>query len=413
MTTTSDAPGVPPSYRYFENRDSAKGKAIARSFAQFVKGPLALPDGIVTELGRDRARSDPASDAFMEAAFTGKYAREARKMVNQALEGGIDSVPDASPELIALFDQLDTEPAWLDWARVERGAKVFRRYGVDALIYFGLISVEGYRSEMIHKPLVLTGAYTGGSAFGRFLETCRFWTDVSEPGALRPQGEGRKTAVTVRIMHSMIRHRIGPHPEWDGPRLGAPLSQNAQFGTIFLSFFLNQHTKKIGYWASDAEILDHMHFWRYVGHLLGVEPSYYPETIKDWWRMAYTMMLQDDKRDGEDAKMLAQSFVAAFGPSEKDTGEQRKRKMKEYHKVSAGHGISFPQKPSRSMTFPSPAGAGGCRWSTSSPISSTKWAAACCPATPIASTRGSASAAGLGSTSTWPAGAPASPRSRS
>jgi hypothetical protein len=335
MTATSNAPqaGVPTSFRYFENRDSSSAKALERALGKYVTGPVEFPDEVVTELGRDRARSDPLSDAFMEAAFKGKYARDARKMVDQALDNGISSVPHASPELVMLFAHLDTEPDWLDWDRVERGAKVFRRYGVAAFYYFGLITIDGYRNEFIHKPLILTGAYTGGSAFGRFLETCRFWIDVSEPGGLRPGGEGRKTAVTVRIMHSMIRRRIIAHPEWDSPRLGVPLSQNAQLGTLFTSFLLNEHTKKLGYLITEEEILDHMHFWRYVGYILGVEPSLYPETVDDWWRMTYTTMLQDNKCDGADSKMLAQSFVAAFGPADDDTGAVRRRKIKEYNVV--------------------------------------------------------------------------------
>ncbi|MGW4830261.1 oxygenase MpaB family protein [Amycolatopsis japonica] len=332
MTITShDA--IPSSFKYFEKRSGPAGAAITRRLSRFVKGPLALPDGVAEALGRDRGRADPLSDSFIEAAFTRKNAREARKMVDQALDEGIHSVRDASPELVALFDHLDTEPTWLDWDRVERGARVFRRYGVDAYLYFGLISLDGYRAEMIHKPLVLTGTYTGGSAFGRYLETCRFWMDISEPGGLRRGGAGRKTAVTVRVMHSMIRRRIGPHEEWDSKRLGAPLSQNAQFGTVMLGFLLNEQMKLIGHLPSDREVLDHMHFWRYVAYLLGVESSFYPESIEDWWRVVYMMSLQDDPSDGPDSRMLSQSFIAAFGPSDNDDATDRKRKLREQNKV--------------------------------------------------------------------------------
>ena len=332
MSTTS-VTKIPSSFKYFDKRNTDAGRKMAQELGRFVDGPIALPDLVAGELGRDRARADALSDEFIGAAFAGKYAHEARKMVDQALDHGIDSVPDASPELVALFKHLDTEPAWLDWDRVERGAKVFRRFGVDAYYYFGLIGLDAYRAEFIHKPLVLTGAYTGGSTFGRYLETCRFWMDVSEPGALRQGGAGRKTAVTIRVMHSMIRRKVGPHAEWDAERLGAPLSQNPQFGTIMLSFLLTQHTKMIGYWHSDAEILDHMHFWRYVAYLLGVEPAFYPETVEDWWRVVYLMMLQDDPADGPDSRMLAQSFVTAFGPTDTDPRDVRKRKLKEQAKV--------------------------------------------------------------------------------
>jgi len=336
MTTTRPPvtqPEVPTSYRYFANRGGARGGQLMALLGRFVRGPLALPDDVATELGRDRARADPLSDAFIEAAFDGGYVRDTRKLVDQALEHGIGSVPNAPAELAALFEHLDAEPDWLDWDRVERGALLARRYGLDAFYYYGLISLEGYRTEMIYKPLVLTGSYTGGTAFGRYLETCRFWLDTSEPGALRQGGAGRRTAVTIRVMHSMIRRKVGRHPEWDAERLGEPLSQNAQFGTISLSFLITQHAKLIGHWPSDREVLDHMHFWRYIGHLMGVEPSFYPETIEDWWRVMYLMLTMDDPSDGPDSRKLSQSFVAAFGPSDRNTRAERKRKAAEQRLV--------------------------------------------------------------------------------
>jgi hypothetical protein len=329
----SDVQQIPSSFRYFENRDGEVGHRLAGLLGRFVAGPLALPDEVATELGRDRDRADPLSDAYVRAAFERGLAKNVRRLVDQALDEGIESVPDAPPELVALFAQLDTEPEWLDWRRVERGAAVLRRYGVDAFYYFGLISLEGYRVEMIHKPLVLTGSYTGGTAFGRYLETCRFWLDTSEPGALRPGGTGRRVAVTVRVMHSLIRRAVVKHPEWDAERLGPPLSQNSQLGPITLSYVLNQHAKLIGYWPSESEILDHMHFWRYIGYLMGVEPSFYPETIEEWWRLTYLMFTMDSPGDCADSRRLCQSFVAAFGPSDADDRQVRQAKARERRTV--------------------------------------------------------------------------------
>jgi hypothetical protein len=45
------------------------------------------------------------------------------------------------------------------------------------------------------------------------------------------------------------------------------------------------------------------------------------------------MMLQDDPADGPDSRMLSQSFVTAFGPSDTDPRDVRKRKLKEQAKV--------------------------------------------------------------------------------
>ncbi|MEU9329918.1 oxygenase MpaB family protein [Streptomyces canus] len=334
--------GIPPAFAYFRNEPTPMGQAAAEKLGRFVKGSIRLPEDTVRAMGRDRSRGDTVSDTFIETAFADGYAGKVRKMVVQALDHGIGSVEEAPAGLEALFEHLDTEPDWLDWGLVERGAQIFRRYGTDAFFYFGVMTFEGYRYEHIQKPLALTGAYTGGSAFGRFLETCRFWTDVSEPGALRQGGAGRKAAVMVRVMHSMIRHTIGPHEEWDGKRFGVPLNPYDQFTTISLSFVLSQHMKLLGYRISDEETLAHMHFWRYVAYLMGCEPAFYPETVDDWWRASYVISVGADPNDGPDSRMLSQSFIDAFAPSPEDQGEERAAKEREYRKVLGYAGFFLP-----------------------------------------------------------------------
>ncbi len=165
-----------------------------------------------------------ASDTFIETAFADGYAGKVRPMVVQALDHGIDSVEDAPAELKALFHHLETEPDWLDRALVELGAQVFRRFGTDAFFSFGVMTFEGYRLEHIQKPLVLTGAYTGGLGLRPLpgdlpvLER-RVGTRSPAPGRA-----GRKTAVMVRIMHTTVEdswrvsHVVAPASDpHDGP----------------------------------------------------------------------------------------------------------------------------------------------------------------------------------------------------
>jgi len=74
-----------------------------------------------------------------------------------------------------------------------------------------------------------------------------FWLEASGPVALRPGGIGRNTAISIRVMHSMIRRNVGWYPEWDAAWLGAALSQNPQVGTISLSFLITRHARLIGF----------------------------------------------------------------------------------------------------------------------------------------------------------------------
>jgi hypothetical protein len=313
--TQSTEVSIPECFSYFQVADTEAGQSAKRQLERFAKSPLDIPDDLATAFGRAMNTGDQLGDAYITAAFASPERKSrARKDVEQALEGGIDSVDDPSPELVALFAQIDTDPEWVDWAKVEHGAEVFRRYK-ELYPYFGMVSFPGYTLESIAKPLALTGAYTGGSAFGRFLETCRLWTDTTEPGAMRPGGVGRRSAVFVRTLHSMIRHTLLPHPEWDRAKLGMPISQFGMFGTLLLSSFApGQQLKLIGYRPTDGDIEAMMHHWRYVGYLMGVEAPWYPDTVTEGFLAQLLATLADTPKPSKDSDQLCRSFMDTYRP---------------------------------------------------------------------------------------------------
>jgi hypothetical protein len=314
MTQSTDV-SIPECFSYFRAADSPVGRSVKWQLERVAKSHLDVPDDLATAFGRAMNTGDRLGDAYIDAAFaTPKGKARARKDVEQALRGGIGSVTDPSPELVALFEQIDTDPDWVDWAKVEHGAEVFRRYK-ELYPYFGMVTFNGYTLETITKPLALTGAYTGGSAFGRYLETCRLWTDTTEPGAMRPGGVGRRSAVFVRTLHSMIRHTLLPHPEWDRARLGMPISQFGMFGTLLLSSFApGQQLKLIGYRPTDADIEAMMHHWRYVGYLMGAQAPWYPETVTDGFLAQLLVSLTEAPRPGKDSDELCRSFMDTYRP---------------------------------------------------------------------------------------------------
>jgi hypothetical protein len=318
------AVSTPDSFSYFEAAASPSGQALKRQLERIAKTHLDIPEEVATAFGRAMNTGDRLGDAYIDAAFASPEGKaRARKDVDQALRGGIGSVDDPSPELLALFEQIDTDPEWADWDKIEHGAEVFRRYR-ELYPYFGMVTFTGYTLETITKPLALTGAYTGGSAFGRFLETCRLWTDTTEPGAMRPGGVGRRSAVFVRTLHSMIRHTLLPHPEWDRARLGVPISQFGMFGTLLLSSFApGQQLKLIGYRPTDADVEAMMHHWRYVGYLMGAEAPWFPETVTDGFKAQLLVALTEKSRPGKDSDHLCQSFMDTFRPPEDARGLRR------------------------------------------------------------------------------------------
>ena len=75
----------------------------------------------------------------------------------------------------------------------------------------------------------------------------------------------------------------------------------------------------MGYRTSRREIYATMHFWRYVGHLMGVRPRWFPRDLKEAGQLAFVTFAKGANRAGEDGRKLCQSYVDAFSPREDET----------------------------------------------------------------------------------------------
>jgi hypothetical protein len=283
---------------------------------------------------------DPIAERFVAETYHGALgARRARDLVERAQREGINNIPEAPDSMRALFEEFERLPAWVDPGLVEEGAAVWRRwaYALGALGNAG--TNDTYTEGWLAVPLSLSGGYAGQRALHRYLETSRWWIEVSRPGAiLTPGSLGRSISLHVRIMHVSVRDRVKQHPEWNAERWGLPISQSAMLLTLLggsvapaFGLFL------LGHVTSPHEMRAVLHFNRYCGHLVGVRcDGYYPETVADAWRILF---MADSARSYDSAASgteLVESFVPAFAPSPAHRGLARLRA--EYHyRVQAGY----------------------------------------------------------------------------
>jgi len=327
----------PSEFSYWDNVGGTWVRAV-RLMGRAVLGfDLAPSDEVVRTFAASYYDADPLAEAFVEEVYFGRGAAEGRAMLDQAIAHGVASVPNAPPSLLALFEDIERDPEWLDPERIELGARVFRRYGTAVFRFAGAITLEGYSESSVAKPLVLTGAYAGGSTKKRFLETAAFWIAVSEPGGLAPSAPGRASALRVRVMHVFVRKRLLAHPEWDAAKWGVPISQGDSLLTLMGgSFIPGVAMQAMGYRPSTREIEAMMHFWRYVGHLMGVRPSFYPASLKEAAQLAFVTMVKASRTSGDDGRTLCQSYVKAFAPDPDAPFAERMRQAFS-HRVHLGY----------------------------------------------------------------------------
>lgn len=316
QTQTSDDHKQPGEFRYWENIEKPVVRAIRRLAEPILRFKLAPSDEKVREFAASYYDADPLAEAFVRDVVEPQGYAHARELLDRALADGAHSVPNAPQALTNLFADLDVDPEWVDWDQVELGAKAFRRYGSSVFRFAGAVTLQSYAENSIAKALILAGGYEGATTRNRFLETASFWIDVSEPDALRPAGVGRNTAMRVRIMHVFVRRRLLEHKEWDHDAWGAPISQgDATLTLMGGSAVPGLVMQALGYRPSKSDILAMMHFWRYVGHIMGVRPRWYPASIEEAVQLLFVNFVKGARNSGEDGKRLCQSFAEAFEPS--------------------------------------------------------------------------------------------------
>lgn len=314
MTVRCKEDRIPAEFRYWENLPRAQWlrRALRVAFGADPK----LPDDVVRTWAHGYYDADPVAEAFVDEVYLKRGQAEGRAMVDRALAHGVDSVPDAPASLTALFAQMEVTPSWVDMPTVDLGARVFRRFGTHMYSFAGAITLEGYRESSVAKPLAFTGAYTGETASKRFLETASFWIDVSEPDGLKPGRPGRATALRVRLMHVFVRRRLLQHPQWNLEAWGVPISQSDALLTLMGGSFVPGYgLKALGYRTSRHEIEAMMHFWRYVGHLMGVQPRWYPANVDEALGLMFAAHVKGARASGDDGVNLARSYVASYAPT--------------------------------------------------------------------------------------------------
>jgi hypothetical protein len=249
---------------------------------------MRIPVWMRLALGRDPSPSPEEWNAMMEALMEGDPAmdrlvnwmfefgpREARPLFYQALEKGIDSLPDAPEPLRAFFREIDTVPDWVDWQLLEDGVRFHHRIGMAGpYILRDLALMGGYLLSGFNRALVMTGALNKGAA-QRIIETGKWWMDCTEHDGLRRFGPGFRSSVEVRLVHAMVRRHLPARPEWDVEEFGLPVNQIDMVAT-YLAFgpIMLLGVRAIGIPVTRHDSRAVMHLWKYVAWLMGVEEKW-------------------------------------------------------------------------------------------------------------------------------------------
>ncbi len=211
-------------------------------------------------------RGDPLADAVI-AAMDGRVRgnllvaeeKRARK------QGGIYQ---------EYLDACHTVPRWADFEAMEPGRRMGFKYA--PLVGLSLLAgslVEGYALGRTAAVLMATGRLTQ-DVRRRLFETTDFVYQLGRPRGARPGQAGHRGVMKVRLLHALVRHHLAASGRWDTADLGLPINQEDLAVTLVeFSHEVRRGLDRLGIHLTEEEADSHHLFWRYVGHMMGVDPA--------------------------------------------------------------------------------------------------------------------------------------------
>jgi len=252
---------------------------------------------------------DALADRVINEVYGTLGFRQANALLDQLLQEGIDASSDIPESLRLLLEEVFATPEWVDRRLLEVGATFCRRSGtMGFLVLRNYCLMGGYESAAINKPLIFTEALQKGAP-KRIAETVEFWVNATGENALQPGHIGFNNAIHIRLMHAYARVSILKSPKWETPSWGIPLNQWDMVATnLGFSWVFMDGLKKLGFRPTEEETAGVLHLWKYIGFLLGIPPTYLPDTASDAIEALYKWTITQPPSDA-DTKALATSLM--------------------------------------------------------------------------------------------------------
>ncbi|WP_374668376.1 oxygenase MpaB family protein [Acinetobacter sp.] len=265
---------------------------LAPSYAEYLRLNTALNSG------------DTAMDAVAEWVMQDPKSR--RPMFETALYQGLDYLNEQIPVLTDFFQQVQHTPDWLEEGRLAKAVQFTHQLGINnGLVLRDLSLMAGYLFPGFNQPLMMTGALNK-QAGTRLAETTKWWMDITEPNGLERCSSGFTSTLYVRFIHALVRYHLQKNQQWDAQMWGLPLNQfdlamtNLAFSSVVLIGI-----RALGIFPSHTETEDFLHFWRYIGWLMGIDEQWLISKESEGWRYLYWMQFAHPQPDGSSAALGA------------------------------------------------------------------------------------------------------------
>lgn len=227
-----------------------------------------------------------------------------------------NSLPDS---VITFFNSNNHLPDWADLNKIKIAQEVFAQNGPEIALILNYKALPlCYACKNGAQVLAVTGRLISQGddttkMMRRLLETSQMVINVMTEGGLSSNGAGVITVKKVRLYHAAIRYFLLHSDKntslWDTDQYGLPINQEEMAGTLmaFSALVINGLTQ-VGVELTKEQKDAYMHTWNIVGHFIGLDPRFYPESFDEGWQLGISI-IRRNLDESENGKFLVDSLI--------------------------------------------------------------------------------------------------------
>lgn len=149
----------------------------------------------------------------------------------------------------------------------------------------------------------------------RLGETAAFVLDIFQPNAFLQSDKAFLTCAKVRLIHAFSRYFVHHFAKDWHPDFGKPVNQEDLLGTnLAFSFIVLRGLSKLSFQPSEQEYQDVLGYWKWIGELMGIDISFWPDTSKEAFELD-KLIRKRHLKSSQAGKKLANSLIGFYQKS--------------------------------------------------------------------------------------------------
>ena len=291
------------------------------------------------QLSQARTRTDAHADSAIQTLFSTLAPAQTYEWL-QWLTGDNTEIPACAQDISYFFVENSNFPVWADLEKMKKASLFFQKNKENILFTLGTYSLPYCYAAKNGVKVLFLSKRLQTDAKKRLEETANFLINITSKAIflenIKIESTKQNTDVTsnikvvsdtlniskgaflclkIRLLHASLRHFVINKTVWNASEWGEPINQEDMAGTnLSFSYIILHGLKKMNIPFTSNEAENYLHLWNVIGHFLGVEEAFLPDTMKEAFWLD-KLIAERQFAPSEEGKILTKALLGVFEES--------------------------------------------------------------------------------------------------